>query len=174
MATEIALEPEMDLAPAEALVSKYRDRSELTIALLQDIQDVYGYLPRPVLDLVSERLGLPRTQMFALATFYRAFSLEPLGEHVIHVCTGTACHVRGAPRILDAIERKTCCKANTTTDDLKWTIQTVNCLGSCALGPLVLIDGEPKGKMTTTKINKELDKIMSAKNQPGDQETEDA
>ncbi len=174
MATEATLEPEVDLAPAEELVSKYRDKSELTIALLQDIQDRYGYLPRPVLDLISERLGLPSTQMFALATFYRAFSLKPLGEHVIQVCTGTACHVRGAPRILDAVELKTGCKCNSTTDDLKWTIQTVNCLGSCALGPLVVIDGKPRGKMTMTKINRELDKIMGKKNGPGEQETEEA
>ncbi len=168
MATEAALEPDVDLAPAEALIAKYQDSSELTIALLQDIQDHYGYLPRPVLDLVSERLGLPRTQLFALATFYRAFSLKPLGQHVIQICTGTACHVRGAPKLIDAFTYRTGCKCNDTSEDGKWTIQTVNCLGSCALGPLVVIDGELKGKMTTTRAYKDIDKILGKSADAGD------
>ncbi len=157
MATEATLEPEVDLAPAEELIAEYMDNREATIALLQDVQKHYGYLPRPVLEFISERLELPHTQLFALATFYRAFSLTPRGRHVINVCTGTTCHVRGAPTLLDALERKLGCRAGETTKDGRFTIETVNCVGACALAPVIVIDEEAHGRLTQTKLKKVLD-----------------
>ncbi|MBN1918745.1 MAG: NADH-quinone oxidoreductase subunit NuoE [Verrucomicrobia bacterium] len=157
MATEAALKTDIDLAPAEALIAAYMDNREATIALLQDVQKHYGYLPRPVLELISERLNLPHTQLFALATFYRAFSLKPRGRHLINVCTGTTCHVRGAPMLLEAIERECKCKAGGTTADGRFTIETVNCVGACALAPVIVIDEEAHGRLTQAKLKKVLD-----------------
>jgi len=157
MATEAVLEPGIDLAPAERLIGEYMSNREATIALLQDVQKHYGYLPRPVLELVSERLDLPYTQLFALATFYRAFSLVPRGRHLINVCTGTTCHVRGAAMLLEALERECRCKAGETTADGRFTIETVNCVGACALAPVIVIDEEAHGRLTQAKLKKVLD-----------------
>jgi NADH-quinone oxidoreductase subunit E len=157
MATEAALEQSLDLAPAERLIGEYMNNREATIALLQDVQKHYGYLPRPVLELVSERLELPYTQLFALATFYRAFSLEPRGRHLINLCTGTTCHVRGATMLLEALERECHCKAGETTKDGRFTIETVNCVGACALAPVMVIDEEAHGRLTQAKLKKVLD-----------------
>jgi NADH-quinone oxidoreductase subunit E len=157
MATEATLESEIDFAPAEALIDEYMHDREATIALLQDVQKQYGYLPRPVLELISGRLELPYTQLFALATFYRAFSLEPRGRHLISVCTGTTCHVRGAPLLLDALERECGCKAGQTTQDGRFTIETVNCVGACALAPVIVINEEAHGRLTQAKLKKVLD-----------------
>ena len=157
MATETGLEADIDLAPAEALIAEYMDNREATIALLQDVQKHYGYLPRRVLEFISERLELPHTQLFALATFYRAFSLTPRGRHTINVCTGTTCHVRGAPNLLDALERELGCKAGETSKDGRFTIETVNCVGACALAPVIVIDEEAHGRLTQAKLKKVLD-----------------
>ena len=157
MATEAVLESDIDLAPAERLIGEYMSNREATIALLQDVQKHYGYLPRPVLELVSERLDLPYTQLFALATFYRAFSLVPRGRHLINVCTGTTCHVRGAAMLLEALERQCCCKSGETTADGRFTIETVNCVGACALAPVIVIDEEAHGRLTQAKLKKVLD-----------------
>ena len=157
MATEAGLEADIDLAPAEELIGEYMDNREATIALLQDVQKHYGYLPRRVLEFISERLELPHTQLFALATFYRAFSLTPRGRHTINVCTGTTCHVRGAPNLLDALERELGCAAGETTKDGRFTIETVNCVGACALAPVIVIDEEAHGRLTQAKLKKVLD-----------------
>jgi NADH-quinone oxidoreductase subunit E len=157
MAPEAVLEPDIDFAPAEALIDDYMHNREATIALLQDVQKHYGYLPRPVLELISERLELPYAQLFAIATFYRAFSLEPRGRHLINVCTGTTCHVRGASLLLDALERECGCRAGQTTTDGRFTIETVNCVGACALAPVIVIDEEAHGRLTQAKLKKVLD-----------------
>ena len=157
MATEAALEPEVDLAPVEKLIAEYEDNREAVIALLQDVQKQYGYLPRAVLNLISERLGLPHTQLFGLATFYRAFSLKPRGRHLINVCTGTTCHVKGAPLLLEALERELGCRCGETTSDGRFSIETVNCVGACALAPIVVIDEEAHGRLSQTKLRKVLD-----------------
>jgi len=157
MATEAALEPEVDLAPVEKLIAEYEDNREAVIALLQDVQKQYGYLPRAVLNLISERLGLPHTQLFGLATFYRAFSLKPRGRHLINVCTGTTCHVKGAPLLLEALERELGCRCGETTSDGRFSIETVNCVGACALAPIVVIDEEAHGRLSQSKLRKVLD-----------------
>jgi len=143
----------------ERIVNRYGSNKQALIPMLQDIQAEHNYLPEEKLRALSERLELPISQIYSVATFYKAFSLEPKGKHIVHVCMGTACHVRGAPRILDGISRKIGLEPNKTAEDLSYTLETVNCLGSCALGPLVVIDGVYHGKATSSKINKLLDKL---------------
>jgi len=128
-----------------------RDRS-LLVAVLQDVQAEFNYLPREALTAVSDGLGVPLSQVYGVATFFKAFSLKPRGRHTIHVCLGTACHVRGAVRVLDRMEDELCVCAGQNTPDMKFTLETVNCVGACALGPVVVVDGEYVGQMSTEKV----------------------
>lgn len=130
------------------------------IGALEAIQKRFRYLPPEALILVSERMNVPLSQTYAVATFYNAFSLEPKGEHTIQVCMGTACHVRGSPQILESLEIDLGIHAGETTPDGKFTLETVNCLGACALGPVVVIDGEYHGQLTPHKADRLLKKIQ--------------
>ena len=112
------------------------------ISALEKIQEHYRYLPKEALILASQRLGVPLSQAYAVATFYNAFSLKPKGKHCLHVCMGTACHVRGSPLVLDRIETKLGIAAGETTQDRLFSLETVNCVGACALGPIVVADDE--------------------------------
>lgn len=132
------------------------------IAALEEIQERFRYLPPEALILASERLGVPLSQTYAVATFYNAFSLTPKGKHCLHVCMGTACHVRGSPQVLDRLESKLAVKAGETTRDHLFTLETVNCLGACALGPIVVTDGEYSGQMTIQKTDALLKRLMKA------------
>jgi len=142
-----------------AIINKYNcDRGQL-VSILQDIQTEYYYLPKEALFQVSETMGIPASRVYDVATFFRAFSLEPRGKHLINVCLGTACHVRGAARILENIERSLAIKKGKTTKDRKFTLETVNCMGCCAVGPAVKIDGEYFGHMSTDKVDSVLTKF---------------
>jgi NADH-quinone oxidoreductase subunit E len=110
------------------------------------------------MERVAEKMGLPLSQVLNVATFYKAFSLEPRGEHLITVCLGTACHVRGGVRLVEQIERLLKIRAGGTTPDLQFTLETVNCVGSCALGPVMIVDGEYYGKMVSSKVERVLKK----------------
>ena len=132
------------------------------IAALEEIQERYRYLPPEALILASERLGIPLSQAYSVATFYNAFSLKPKGKYCLHVCMGTACHVRGSPHVLNRLETKLGIKAGETTRDHLFTLDTVNCLGACALGPIVVTDGEYSGQMTTQKVDRILKNILRA------------
>jgi NADH-quinone oxidoreductase subunit E len=132
------------------------------IAALEEIQERYHYLPPEALILASERLDVPLSQAYSVATFYNAFSLKPKGKHCLHVCTGTACHVRGSLQVLDRLESKLGIKAGESTRDHLFTLETVNCLGACALGPIVVTDGEYSGQMTTQKVDHLLKTILRA------------
>ncbi len=123
------------------------------IAALATIQARYRYLPPQALILVSERFNVPLVQVYSIATFYNAFSLKPKGRHALHVCMGTACHVRGSPQVLDRLETKLRVKPGGTTRDRMFTLETVNCLGACALGPIVVADEEYSGQMTPQKAD---------------------
>ncbi len=123
------------------------------IAALATIQARYRYLPPQALILVSERFNVPLVQVYSIATFYNAFSLKPKGRHALHVCMGTACHVRGSPQVLDRLETKLRVKPGGTTRDRRFTLETVNCLGACALGPIVVADEEYSGQMTPQKAD---------------------
>jgi NADH-quinone oxidoreductase subunit E len=132
------------------------------IAALEEIQERYRYLPPEALILASERLGVPLSQAYSVATFYNAFSLKPKGKHCLHVCMGTACHVRGSTQVLDRLESKLGIKAGATTHDHLFTLETVNCLGACALGPIVVTNGEYSGQMTVKKTDTLLKRLMKA------------
>lgn len=121
------------------------------VPILQDIQEEYNYLPEEAMRLAAEKLGIPLRDMYGVASFYRAFSFTPKGKHIITVCLGTACHVRGSARIVDALSKELGLKPGETTEDLWFTLETVNCLGCCAIGPIVVVDGEYYGEMTTGK-----------------------
>lgn len=142
----------------DALLQEHPD-SEAMIGLLQDLQEEEGYVPREALEQISTRLGIPLVRLYGLATFYRAFSLVPRGRHTVTCCMGTACHVRGAPRVVQALERDLAIKAGDTTPDLAVSLETVNCVGACALGPLILIDGRYHGGMTPTKAQRLVQRL---------------
>ena len=132
------------------------------IAILQDIQAEANWLPEEALRTVCAELDIPPSKMMALATFYKAFSLEPRGKHIVQVCLGTACHVRGGVRILETVERELGIEGGQTDEDLLWTLETVGCLGACALGPIVVVDGEYHGQMTAVKATRLLQKVKKA------------
>ncbi len=126
------------------------------ISVLQDINYNLGYLPELVLGYVSRRMEIPFLTVYHVATFYKSFSLTPRGEHVVRVCMGTACHVRGAPRVLDAFKRRLEIEPGQTTKDMKFTLETVNCLGTCAIAPVTTIDSKYHGGMKPAKVEKLL------------------
>ena len=142
----------MTSAQLEKILKKHDYQKSSLLAILQDVQALANYLPRKTLEEVAQRLQVSLTQVYYLATFYRAFSLTPRGRHLVTVCTGTACHVKGAASILNTMERELKVKAGETTSDKEYTLETVNCLGSCAQAPLVVIDGAYHGKMLGTKV----------------------
>lgn len=150
----------MPVAEADAAVEKadqiievYGPEQRNLIYTLQDIQQEFDYLPRPALEHVSERLAMPLAEVLRVATFYAAFSLEPQGEHLVSVCMGTACHVRGAPRILESLRRNLELEEGTqTTDDMKFTVKSVRCLGCCGLAPVITIDENTHGLLTPDKV----------------------
>ena len=147
-----------DMARIDAIIAGYQGKTSGLTTILQDIQDEYNYLPPQAMERAAEKLGLPLTQVLHVATFYKAFSLEPRGEHLITVCLGTACHVRGGARLVEQVERLLKIRAGGTTPDLKFTLETVNCVGSCALGPVMIVDGEYYGKMVSSKVGRVLKK----------------
>ena len=142
----------VDVDKVNAVINKYGGDVGYLIGILQDIQAAYNYLPREALELVSQNMEIPLSRVYGVATFFRAFSLTPRGRHMVTVCTGTACHVKGAPLILAAIERELGIGPRETSQDLEFSLETVNCLGSCAQAPLVVMDDKYHGKMTTGKI----------------------
>jgi len=125
-----------------SFIEKYNKEKKALIAILQDIQAEYNYLPQESLRIVSETLNISLIDIIGVATFYRAFSLEPRGKHLVTVCLGTACHVRGGPKILEEFERNLGIQAGQTTNDREFSLETVACLGCCAIGPVVVVDGD--------------------------------
>jgi len=130
----------------QKIIAQYSDGPGSIIQILQDIQNEYNYLPREVLDYVAESLHVPVSKVFSVATFYTSFSLKPRGKYHITVCLGTACHVRGAEAILSEFERRLGIKASENTADMKFSLETVNCLGCCAIGPIVVCNGKYHGE----------------------------
>jgi NADH-quinone oxidoreductase subunit E len=141
-----------------AILDKYNNDKGHLIAILQDVQAEYNYLPREALYYVSNELEIPLSQVYSVATFFKGFSLKPRGRHTIHVCMGTACHVRGAMQILEQIQTEIKTDCDGTSEDGKFTLESVNCVGACALGPLVVVDGEYSGQMTVNKVKPLLEK----------------
>ena len=135
------------------IISRYGSDKGFLVPILQDVQKELNYLPEEALVMVSSLLDLPVSRIFEVATFYKAFSLTPRGRHQLSLCLGTACHVRGAPLISGHIERALGIKPGETSADFEFTFETVNCLGACALGPVVVVDGEYHGQLTIAKTN---------------------
>jgi len=140
----------------DQIIDKYHSESSYLIQILLDIQNENHWLPKEALERVSERLQVPLTRIQHIATFYKAFSLVPKGRHEIHVCMGTACHVRGAARILDTVQDLTGIKPGETDLDMKFSLETVNCLGCCALGPVMEVDGKHHGKLAPARAGEVL------------------
>ena len=138
----------------DRIIENFNKRGGSLIGLLQDVSESFGYLPEKVLVETAEKLNVPLSHLYSLATFYTSFRLEPMGEHHCSICVGTACHVKGAPGVVETIERELQIKAGETTKDGKFTVETVNCLGACALGPLVVIDNNYYGKLDQRKAVK--------------------
>jgi len=136
-----------------------KDRGGL-IAVLEEIQTEYGYLPEKALRMVGDTTGRSLVDIYGVATFYRSFSLKPRGKHLICACLGTACHVRGAPRVVEEFERQLGIEAGQTTADNEFTLETVNCLGACALGPVVVIDGHYFSKVRKSRVSQLLEQAL--------------
>ena len=141
----------MDNERIDQIIDKHQGEASSLIQVLLEIQSENHWLPAEVLEKVSKKLKVPLNRIRHIATFYKAFSLVPKGRHEIHVCMGTACHVRGSSRILDEVHRNTGIRPGETDLDLKFSLETVNCLGCCALGPVMVVDGEYHGKMAPAK-----------------------
>jgi NADH-quinone oxidoreductase subunit E len=144
-----------------AILQKYEGRRGSLIAILEKIQLRYGYLPEEALRAVSARTGRSLVDIYGIATFYRSFSLRPRGEHLVCACLGTACHVRGAPAIVERLQQQLGINAGETTPDRLFTLETVNCLGACALGPVVVIDGHYFSKVKKSRIRPLLDGALA-------------
>jgi NADH-quinone oxidoreductase subunit E len=142
----------------EQILEKYRNERGTIIGLLQDINEEYRYLPEDILNTVSEKLEIPLSKLYGLATFYKSFKLEPVGKNHICVCVGTACHINGAEKMVESLKRELNIEEGETTPDNNFSFETVNCLGACALGPLVLVNEEYKSKMDQNKLLKIIKK----------------
>jgi len=136
----------------DKIIDKYQGEASALIQILLEIQSENHWLPKEALEEVGRRLGVPLSRIQHVATFYKAFSLVPRGRHEIHICLGTACHVRGAPRVLDAVQDFLGIKPGETDTELRFSLETVNCLGCCALGPVMEVDGKYHGKMIPGKV----------------------
>jgi len=143
-----------DPEPTEEILARYPAEPRHLISVLQDIQLSYRYLPREALERVAGALGVPLARVYGVATFYKAFSLTPRGEKLLRVCTGTACHIRGAPLLLHEIESRLGIRPGETTEDLQFTLEAVNCVGACALAPVVLVNDAAHGNLTVTGVRR--------------------
>lgn len=151
----------------ETIIERYENRQSAILSILQDIQAKEKYLPKEALEHLGEKLGIPINKIYRIATFYRALSLTPRGRHEVCVCMGTACHVRGAQRIVDQMKMELGIRPGETTKDRNFTLETVNCLGVCAAGPVIAIDGQYFGKMSSPKVDGTLKKFRSDKKKEG-------
>ena len=144
----------IDFEPRELVETIGQDEPDVSlISVLEEIQAKFRYLPREAMILVGEGLGLPLSQVYSVATFYNAFSLQRRGRHGVCVCVGTACHVRGAQPVLNRLEETLHIEPGETTPDWNYSLETVNCLGACALGPIVVVDGKYSGQMYAKKVD---------------------
>ena len=146
----------MDLDHVDQIIDRHHAEASSLIQVLLEIQAENHWLPKEALQRVSERLEVPHSRIQHIATFYKAFSLVPKGRHEVHVCMGTACHVRGAKRVLDRASELTGIQPGETDLELKFSLETVNCLGCCALGPVMEIDGKTHGKLSSDEASKVL------------------
>ena len=142
----------VDIQKVDSIVEKYKERPGAIIQVLQEIHSEYNYLPAEAVKTAAMALGVPLSRAFSLATFYRSFSLEPRGRKIVKVCLGTACHIRGGPTVLESFEESLHLKPGGTTEDRAFTLETVRCLGACAMAPLVMVNETYHGQMDPEKV----------------------
>ncbi|NIA31659.1 MAG: NADH-quinone oxidoreductase subunit NuoE [Actinobacteria bacterium] len=147
----------MNLKKVDEIIKNYKNNDSWLVMILQDVQEKYNYLPVEAIKRVAEKLQIPLSRVFNVATFYSSLSLAERGKHVIKVCDGTACHLRGFTNLRDEITRKLGIKENETTEDKEFTLEVVACLGACALAPVMSIDNKCYGKINNEKVNETLD-----------------
>jgi NADH-quinone oxidoreductase subunit E len=148
----------MDTSRVGEIIERHKAEPRAIIAMLQDIQDEYRFIPRDVLNELSERLGIPKSRTYALTTFFKAFTLKPRGEHHICVCVGTACHVQGGQRIIERLERELGIALGDTTEDGKFSLEAVRCVGCCSLAPVLVIGDDLYGKVRQDQLKRLLKK----------------
>jgi NADH-quinone oxidoreductase subunit E len=147
-----------DLAPLQEVLDRYKEEKGALIPLLQDAQEAYGYLDERVMRALARGAGYQLSQVYGVATFYTQFRLEPIGEHLIRVCHGTACHVAGAELISEEISNFLGIKDGQTTPDGKFTLESVMCVGACSLSPIMIVDGDTHGKLKAANVRKIIKK----------------
>lgn len=148
-----------DMAPLAAILEEYADQKGAVIPILQHAQDAYGYLPKEVLQAISDRTGIPVSRLIGVATFYAQFRLARRGKHLIRICDGTACHVRGAAKCIETLEKELDVPAGGTSPDYQYTMEVVYCLGSCGLAPVAVIDDKVYGRLTPNTLVEQLETI---------------
>ena len=148
--------PEISIKEINKVMESYPKEKRYSLAILQDLQRKFGFIPRESLEAVSAYLGIKLSSLYSMATFYRALSLKPKGKHVIRVCDGTACHIRGAPVLLDSLRRLLSVNPGETTADGIFTVETVNCLGACAIAPVMVVDGKYHSKVQPDQVEEIL------------------
>ncbi|AMV70877.1 NAD(P)H-dependent oxidoreductase subunit E [Desulfuromonas carbonis] len=159
-AAEQVEQEEIDLTGANQVIDKYLDMHGALMPVLQEIQEVYGYVPEPCVHLVAERLNVYSSQIYGVLTFYAQFHLEPRGKYIVRVCMGTACHVKGAGRIGDTLKDRLGVGHAETTEDLKFTAEYVACIGACGMAPVIMVNDATYGSMTVNKMNEVIDKYV--------------
>lgn len=152
----MTLDSQVNPEEIKRIVQRHCGRRPATVQILREIQATYGYLPESALRTVAKESGQSLVDVYAVATFYHAFRLKPKGKHEIRVCLGTACHVHGGSRVVEEFERRLGIRAGETTPDGQFSLSTVNCLGACALGPIVVVDGQYSSKVKATDVRRIL------------------
>jgi len=142
----------IDVGLIEPILEEFREQKGAVIPILQRTQDQYGYLPKEAMQEISKRSGISISQLYGVATFYAQFNLEPRGRHIIQICDGTACHVKGAPKLVTAVEDEFNLKAGGSDPDYEYTLEIVYCLGSCGLAPIALVDGQVYGNTSADSL----------------------
>ena len=161
----VSIEEKLDLSLLDPVLEKNSGLRGSAIAILQEAQEIYGYLPLEVLEKISEVSNEPLAKLYGVATFYSHFSLEPKGKHIIKMCDGTACHVRGSMAVIEAVREKLSLSSKKiTTDDMLFTFETVSCLGACGLAPVLVVDDEVHGQVTPEQAIKLIDAILEKEN----------
>ena len=154
----------VSLKEVTKVLKAYPGEKRYSLAILQDVQHKFGYVPKEALEAVSAHLGVKLSALYSMATFYRALSLTPKGKHVIRVCDGTACHIRGGPVLLDGLKRSLGIGPGETTKDGLFTLETVNCLGACAIAPVMVVDDKYFPKVSPDQITEILKAYRGKKN----------
>lgn len=147
------------------IVKRYGEDKKNTLAMLQDIQKSYGYIPREAMETMASLLDIPLCKLYGMATFYKALSLQPRGRSIIRVCDGTACHIRSSPMLIEEIGRLLSIKPGETTPDGEYTLETVNCLGSCAIAPVMVVNETYYGKVTPAKLREIINSCGGTSNE---------